>query len=343
MKEIRWLWFLLAVILLAVSCCQQDSGQEVIVYRIDGQYWTMNPDVTNARILISDTEVGNLEWSPNGRQVAFEKYSDGEFSIWSANSNGSELHLIIATEEETRLKTWLNEHTLLIGIRPGPFNPNRLGDPYSYVNYTLDLQDGAMQPYSNGVERSVPLPSGDQWITCTYGGFGLTLHSLDQDPQELFPGFFMTPWWSDFDISPSGQEVVLCLHHFADDQPQVPGVYHQEIGDTQEPSLLRSLTSHCAVQWSPDGKYIAVLENGETLCVFDARAKEVKYQFSIGPLAEPSFVWSPNSDGVLVTKLFGTPGQESIELARVDIETGAVIRLTENDVNESEVDWVTIR
>ncbi len=303
----------------------------------------MNPDGTDARILISATGIGNLELSPNGRQLAFEKYSDGEFSIWLANSDGSDLRLLVATGEETRLKTWLNEHTLLIGIRSGPFNPDQLRSPYDYVNYTLDLQDGGMQPYSSGVERAVPLPSGDQWITCTYGDFGLRLHSLDQDPQELFPHFFMTPWWSDFDVSPSGREVVLCLHHFADDQPQVPGVYHQRIGDTQGPTLLCSLTAHCAVQWSPDGKYIAVLENGETLYVLDAGTKKVKYQFSIGPLAEPSFVWSPGNDSVLVTKIFGTAGQESVELARVNIETGVIIRLTDNDVNESEVDWVTIQ
>jgi hypothetical protein len=330
------LYCLLVLLLLATSC-RRDAGREVIVYRgDDGQNWIMNPDGTDAHTFLPDIGATALKWSSDGRQVAFNMHTDQGIAIWVASSDGSEPHPVTAAYEDMGVQAWLNEHMLLVRIRAD------VTDRYSDVHYTLNLQDGSMQAYSQSFERAVPFPSGDRWVAHNlYDLPGLTLYSLDQAPQKLFADFWVDPM--NFDVSPSGQEVVVCGTHHAKDGPEATGVFRQEVDGAGEPTRVHTLNSCGPVRWSPSEQYIALLKIDETLCIFDASTNEIKYEYTVGPLVTSSFVWSPRSDAILIARHHGEPGPSPKELASVDVKTGAITRLTDNDINESSPSWVVVQ
>jgi Tol biopolymer transport system component len=303
----------------------------------------MNPDGTDAYTF--DIGGSGLRWSPDGHQVAFNGSSDQGIAVWIANSDGSEPRQVSATYEDIGIRAWLNDHMLLMGIRnPGdPVDPMRLGDPYSIVNYILDLRNGSMQPYSESFEEAVPLSSGDRWVAYNlYESPGLTIYSLNQAPQEIFVDLdYIDP--SHFDVSPSGGEIVACGILYTNEGTEAASIYRWKVDNATETTRVYALDFCGPVRWSPDGKFIALLKIDDTLVIFDTDTNTVKYKHPIGPLVSSSFVWSPNSDAVLVSRHYGEPGPSPKELAKMDIKTGEITRLTNNDIVEYSPQWVIIR
>jgi Tol biopolymer transport system component len=337
------LWCLFILLLLA-TFCHRDTSREVIVYRGDGRNWIMNPDGTNVHKFTPNVGT-TLRWSPDGRQVAFQLSSNGMIVIGVANSDGSELQTATAAYEEIWVRSWLNEHMLLVGIGDPAVrsvDPCRLGEPYGIVNYVLDLRDGSMQPYSESTEIAIPFPSGDRWVVRNlYNLPGLTLYTLDQDPQQLFADFWIDPFH--FDVSPSGQEIVFCGTHHASDGTETTGVYRWEVDSIVEPTYVHTLDSCGPVRWSPDGQHVALLKLDSTLLILDTGTDRVRHEYAIGPLVSSSFIWSPAGDAILVSRHYGEPGPGPKELASIDIETGIITRLTDNDINEYSPQWVILR
>jgi Tol biopolymer transport system component len=334
----------LFVLLLFAAFCHRDTYREVIVYRGDGHNWMMNPNGTNVHKFTPDVGT-TLRWSPDGRQVAFQLSSNEMIAIGVANSDGSELQTVTAAYEEIWVGPWLNKHRLLVGIGDPAVrsaDPCRLGEPYGIVNYILDLRDGSMQPYSEYAEIAIPFPSGDRWVTHNlYTLPGLTLYTLGKEPQRIFGSFWIDSF--NFDVSPSGQEIVVCGTHHASDGTEATGVYRQKVDGVAEPKQIHTLDFCGPVRWSPDGKLIALLKSDNTLIIFDADTNKVEYEYAVGPLVTSSFVWSPRGDKILVTRHYGEPGPGPKELASVNIQTGAITRLTDNDINESSPQWVIIK
>ncbi len=327
------LWYLFALLLSAVSC-RQDIAQEVIVYQEAGQNLMMDSDGANVRTFIPGIGANNLEWSPDGGHVAFNSFTGQGIEIWVANSDGSEPHSVTAAFEDMVFHNWLNDDILLMGIRHDVTNR------YGVVHYILDLRDGSMQSYSTGIENLVPSPSGDWWVTWNSYMPGLALYDLDLDPKQLFADYLIDSF--DFDISPSGREIAFCGTHFAEDGSRVAGLYRWEFGSAVEPALTHILDFCGPVHWAPNGKLIALLKIDNTLLIFDAGTNKVKDKYAIGPLATSSFTWSPGSDRILVTRHYGS-GPKTKELASVNVETGIITRLTDNNTVEVSPQWVIIR
>jgi Tol biopolymer transport system component len=96
------------------------------------------------------------------------------------------------------------------------------------------------------------------------------------------------------------------------------------------------------VRWSPDGQSVAFLDNQDILYLLDAASFSLLRSFEIGPLVESSFIWSPDSKFVAVSRHYGEPGPGPKEIARVDIETGEIVRLTNNESVEFLTGWVIL-
>jgi hypothetical protein len=294
----------------------------------------MDPDGSNAHVILEDITALDIHWSPDGRQIA---YVDHERTIWVARSDGSEQRQITETLENAGIADWLNEHMLLIGIWTD------ITDRYSNVYYVLDVKDGTMQAYSKGIENVIPFPSGDRWVVRNVVT-GLTLYGLDQAPQTLPVHFGVE--YNGLGVSPSGEEIIACGSYYADDRTEVNALYHWVIEDEIEgPTQIYTFTfdSCRPVSWAPTGGYIAWIGYGDTLSIFNVSTNEIEYNYAVGPLASDRLRWSPAGDAILVHRFYDTPSSDSSELARVSIRTGTITRLTNNDVNEYDVTWMKIR
>jgi tricorn protease len=61
-----------------------------IAYLKAGKLWTMNPDGTDEKVLVNETQVSGYDWSPNGKMVAYAR-TDGSFAseLYIAPVDGS--------------------------------------------------------------------------------------------------------------------------------------------------------------------------------------------------------------------------------------------------------------
>jgi Tol biopolymer transport system component len=284
------------------------------------------------RLFMPDVKGYGFKWSPDGRQVAFNLLSDQGLEIWVAGSDGTRPHPVTKVYDDIGVQAWLNDHMLLIRIRPD------VTERYDDIHYVLDLHNEEMQPYSESLERSIPLPSGNQWVAWNLHS-GLILYTLGQDPQKLFVDFWIE--FLNFDVSPSGRDIVACGILRASDG--TTNLYRWEIDRTVESAWTYALDSCGSVRWSPDGKHFALLKDDETLVIFDATTNKIEYEYAIGPLTVSSFVWSSDGDAVLVSRYYGESDSSLQELASVNIEIGTITRLTNNDIIESSPQWVIIR
>jgi hypothetical protein len=327
------LWCL-CILLLIAACCHQSAGREAIVYRSDRKYWVMDPDGSNPQIIFEDIAALDTHWSPSGRQIA---YVDYEGAIWVARPDGSEQRQITEGLENVGIAAWLNDHMLLIGVWTD------VVDRYSNVYYVLDIKDGSMQAYSEGIENAVPFPSGDRRVVRNVLT-GLTLYGLDQAPQ-LLPLHFRVDYGG-FGVSPSGEEIIACGSYYVDDRTELRALFHWAIEDEiEEPTQIYTFTLETCrpINWAPVGERIAWVDPDDTLSVFNVSTSEIEYSYEVGSLSSERLTWSPGGDAILVHKSYETSSSGSSELACVDIKTGAITRLTNNDFVEYDVTWMTIR
>lgn len=330
--------------LVILASCQSIYEKQVIVYISDFQWSTMHPDGTHIEP-IKPNFLGNTprwshpKWSPDGRQMAFVVVAENDLgSIWVANSDGSEPHSV--TEGFDFINAvWLDNNILITHVG------TKVNDSgvFSYTNYILDLEYNTMQIYSHGPENIIPSPSGDRWLAWNEWKASLILYDISGNEFPVFPQF--RPSFQTIDIAPSGREVVFCHDKIIATAIQSDGLYHTklETRETTEPRFVYPLDDCQFVRWSPDGKHVALLDNQNNFYILDATDFSLVNTFDIGPLTSNFFVWSPDSKYVVVHKHYGEPGPGPKELARVSIEDGKVVRLTNNENVEYVTDWITIR
>jgi len=333
---------LLFTAILLVSC-QDQPKQQLVAYRSDFQVWTMRPDGTQVTKAVDlDFATANLKWSPDRTRIAFTVIkSPNQSSIWIANSDGSAPRQV-SEEFDSISAAWLNDNVLLTGVITDSDSPDVLPVYDDYTNYILDLQNGTMREYSRGPESVVSVPPGSRWLAWN-GHLGLVLHDLDSNAWPISPELLPTGPHA-FDVSPSGDTFMVCQHSMSDDTLSGLYIATLEQDGIGEPTFAYPIEdSMCVyVRWSPDGQYVAFLDNRNILYLVDAASFSLIRSFEIGPLVESSFIWSPDSKYVVVHRHYGEPGPGPKEIARVDVETGEIVRLTKNESVEYLTDWVAL-
>ena len=330
--------------LLTLVACSAPPSQQLIAYQIDAQIWAMDPDGTKQHLLIkTDLGVFGSHWSPDGRKIAFiAMLPNGKQAVWIADSDGTNSRQVGQEMNDHTVIAWLNQNMLLTRVVT---DTGRTWDN-PQAHYVLDLQDGTMQEYSQGPESVVPLPKSDRWLVWNPLPGTITLYSLKGQSQRLFSGYgFYGP--AAFDVSPFGEEIVFEGWKGAPIGPA--SIYRAKIvpDSSTEPQKILSLDNCGGIRWSPDGKWIALMNQSNQFYIVDAKTNKVKWTFQVEDLVEGPrpFIWSPDSRWLLVKSLnYGTPGVNNIlELGKVDIQTGKVIRLTNNDQTETSIDWSFVR
>lgn len=326
---------------IVLVSCQDQPKQQLIAYRSDSQMWTMWPDGTQVMKAIGlDFATANLKWSPDRTQIAFTVIkASNQSSIWIANSDGT-IPKQVSKEFDYVSAVWLNDNVLLTRVIT---DNNSLPPAYDeYTNYILDLQNDTMREYSKGPQDVVPIPPGNRWLAWN-GHLGLVLYDLNSNAWTLSPGLLPIGPYA-FDASPTGNTIMVCQHSMSDGV--LPGLYAAtlEQNGAGEPTLVYPVEKGMCVyvRWSPDGKRVAFLDSQNTLYLLDTTSFSLLRSLEIGPLVETSFIWSPDSKFVAVSRHYGEPGAGPKEIARVDIETGEVIRLTDNTSVEILTDWVSL-
>ncbi len=331
--------------LLALVACSS-SSQQAIVYQRDGQIWAMNPDGTQQHALIpTNVRAGGPRWSPDGRKVSFTAIMpDGTTSIWIADSNGANPHQVSPNFDSINA-IWLNQNMLVTQVVTDTGRASN--NPQTH--YILDLRDGTLHEYSSGPEEVVTLPDGKRWLGWNPVSGIITLYEINAKSQPLFPGYvFSGP--TAFDVSPTGEEIVFQGRRNESAGSELAyKIYRARISpDVQsEPQEILPFDCCAEIHWSPDGKWIALLDQTNQIHIIDAGTNTVKTSFRPGFLTKSggTFQWSPDSQWLLVESMnYGTPGAGNIlELAKIDMQTGTVTRLTNNDSTEFSPDWGVIR
>lgn len=339
MKSYTWrnFWFLI-VVFVVLTFCQSKSEQQLIAYTSNAQAWVMRPDGTQANLAVKlDFATSGLKWSSDGTQMAFIVTTvPDRKSIWIANSDGSEPRQV-SEEFDSIRATWLNNDILITHV----ITEEHQSGVSSFANYTLDLRSGTMRVYSQGPEDVISLPSGDRWIA-NNGLLGWMLYDPEGSAWTLLPRFMPGP--HAFDVSPLDREIVFCNNWLVTIKGMPRGLYKAVIegNGINEPSLVYPIDDCICVHWSPNGKYIALLDNQDKFYILDATTFSLIRVFDIGPLVTSVFRWSPDSKYVLMHRHYGKPGLAPKEVARVSIEDGEIVRLTENESVELITDWVSL-
>jgi hypothetical protein len=253
-------------------------------------------------------------------------------SVWVANANGTNPRQV-SPEFDLATAKWLNDDILLINAI--------LGDPRSsstskVMNHILDLRDGTVRVYSRDLQLSVVPFAGNRWITLG-GQTGIRLHNLDGTAMPILQGYSIDH--NAFDVSPSGREIVFVsffnfeTHHVYKATLDGDNV----VGHT----LIYTLDAPAAVKWSPDEKHIALINIQGALHILDTADFSLVGEFDIGGLEDEAFIWSPHSDAVAVSRRYGEFSYAS-EIVLVDVHTGAITQLTDNDTADYILDWQEI-
>lgn len=321
----------LPIMFLLLSC--QDQRQDLIAYKPlgnCGRVITLNGiqyDPIEAELCIYQ-----MRWSPNGKYIVLIGSTEFGMSVWVANTDRSNLRQV-SSEFDQVTAEWLSDDFLLIDAI--------LGDPRSLstskiMNYTLDLQDGTIHIYSRNLQLRVLPIIGNRWITFDYQD-GICLHSLDSDAIPMLQNYSVEH--NAFDVSPSGREMVFVSHFDLETYYVYTAILNGD--NIEEHTLIYTLDAPVAVRWSPDGKYVALLSIQGALHILDTTDFSLVGEFAVGELEDESFMWSPHSDAIAVSQRCGKFSYMS-EIVLIDVYTGTIVQLNDNDTVEYILDWQEI-
>lgn len=349
------------ILMLALLSCQSGSQQELIVYQCAGQIWALDPDSTQPHVL--EGEWGRA-WSPNGERMLYTvNKRGGPENLWVANADGSNPYQV-SGEFDYIGGTWLSDDLIVGQVITGDHSTR--DDFYLWAenrDFVIDLRAGTMRwytpqprdfPLPPAAAELIPLPSGDGWIE-TYSA--VYLFDLEGNVQRIFQDYDVDR--GGLAVSPSGREIVFLDIAFLDSSQVEAGLYYaqREGNHVTEPVLVYPTPYLGKLRWSPDGQYVALLDNQNIFHILDASTFEVLNQISIRSVVT-DFVWSPHSDALAAYQRYSAGANPEAdperiegfvegefvqdEIARVDIQTGVITRLTTHECEKHIFEWVVI-
>jgi Periplasmic component of the Tol biopolymer transport system len=113
--------------------------------------------------------------------------------------------------------------------------------------------------------------------------------------------------------------------------------------EIKEEQVTKNTIASFQPEVSPDGKYLAYLQNRTTLNVLDLKSGKSKtvlggefnYSYSDG---DQWFSWSPDSKWLLC-KYIGIGGWNNVDIALINVESGELTNLTESGYSDGNGKW----
>ena len=351
------------ILMLALLSCQSGSQQELLVYQCAGQIWGLDPESMQAHVLEGEWV---RAWSPNGERMKYTMNKwVGPESLWVANADGSNPYQV-SGEFDCIGGVWLGDDLIVGDVITGD---RSTGDAF-YLwaesrDFIIDLRAGTMRwyaptpqprdfPLPPAAAELIPFPSGDGWIE-TYSK--VYLFDLEGNVQHIFQDYDVDR--GGLAVSPSGREIVfLDVAFLASSQVEAGLYYAQREGNHVTAPVLVYLTPYLGkLRWSPDGQYVALLDNQNIFHILDARTFELLNQIRIRSVVT-NFIWSPHSDALAAYQRYSAGANPEAdperiegfvagefvqdEIARVAIQTGEITRLTYDKCEKDILDWVVI-
>jgi Tol biopolymer transport system component len=258
----------------------------------------------------------DIEWSPDGRQIAFTSTRDGDADIYVMNADGSDLRNISNTDDTDDYyfkwspdSRWLliplfNPSKVLLVAVDGSTRINLTESPY-YIRPINSQLAGAFSP--DGTRFAFQsAQDGDIYIMNTDGS------QLSKLAAPLSPGDISGLYWS-----PDGSRIAY------EAGSAVPGIIEVDTGNTW--SLVKEVCTDCwyHLSWQPNGSKILVRQ-GYKLLVVDVLTKtrfDVADQLGFEDIGYLS--WSPDGSRILVfhdgLHVMSADGSDHIHLTKMSI------------------------
>ncbi|MCP4370252.1 MAG: hypothetical protein GY797_19380 [Deltaproteobacteria bacterium] len=318
-----------------------EQQREVVVYGFDGKIWQMNLDGTNNEIIVeTDFPVSWPKVSPDSSQILMIGRKENKMSLWVAGFQGEDIRQI-SSDFDAISGYWINSTTLLVSITTD--TGLEYGNPENY--FVLDINSNNMEPYPDSFEGGIGkiIPSKESWVTSFDGG--LTLHNLNEKPQFLFPDWVIATG-KGYEISPSGQEIIFQGRPLSSSSEDIEyNIYRGSLDINQEPEKI--LEKECCVDfyWSPDEQKIVLFSsNNDNVTVINSQTYETLLIFNLDINIQEKYDWSLNNKEFLISADYSQDDKDrNFELAKINMDTGEVIRLTNNEKRESGVDLALLK
>jgi Tol biopolymer transport system component len=202
---------------------------------------------------------GNPVWSPDGRQLSFERFRDGSWDVWVMNADGSNQRQLTFSPEDDDFARWAPHGRSLV------FQSTRNGHRDVYA---IGVRTGAARRVTPGGQYPDMKP--DRRIMFAYGGDFFTVRPYGADRRSLPyqpPGSVISAL-----VSHEGRKIA----YIADDY----GILVADV-DGSDWKEITSVAEDDDPSWSPDDEWV-VFDRADAIYVVRADGTELTRLTSFG-------------------------------------------------------------